>query len=120
MIVFGTKAGKQILKNLSKDSELKEVFEVFFKELFLSKPIEEAGSDFANHVVKHLIFDEGYKPLRNDTEEFVKSLLKSIVQDELVKHHSSNFVWSTVNRGLNPIWWVWKESPINKTVDEKQ
>lgn len=104
-IVFGTKAGKQIVWNLSQDPEVEAVFKTFFKGLFTSDAIKEAASELAHDVVHSVVVDIEHERIRDEAQTLAKERIIELFQDEKVQSAASEFVWKTVNDTLLP--WRW-------------
>jgi hypothetical protein len=107
--VFGTEIGKQIVKNLTQDPEVKEIFKVFFADLFVSDYIKMSAKELANDTVRAVICETQHELLRDEATELAKQRLIQLFEDPEMQIYASNFVWKTFGGAFVP--WKWDSVP---------
>lgn len=120
IVEFGTQAGKRIVYNLSQDEDTKIVFQQFFSELFITKPIIGAASELSDQTVKKLLFDEQHEQLRQHIIQFALDGVHEIIEDKQLQHNAGNLVWTSFNKAFNPIVWVMYPGPGEESSDNKE
>lgn len=102
--IFGSTVGKEIVRNLSKDPEVEEMFIQFFKKLFLSKPIKDAAGELSESVVHSIITSNDYEheKLREDAVILAKEQICNIFNDPKIQQETSTFIWKTVGGAFSP------------------
>lgn len=103
---FGTTIGKQIVYNLSKDPEVKQIFTEFFTDLFTSEPIISAAKDLSNDVVHSIVVNPEYEPIRVEATELAKERIIHILEQPEVQTAVNDLVWNTINNTVLP--WRWR------------
>ena len=100
--IFGSAVGKEIVKNLSQDPEVKEMFAEFFTSLFTSDPIKKAAGQLSESVVHSIIMDDEHEIIREQTIALTKKKLCEIFHDPKIQQETSNFIWTTVGGAFYP------------------
>jgi len=107
--VFGTYVGKQIIVNLSKDEEVKNIFGEFFKDLFTSEPIVSAARNLSNDVVHAVVVESEHEQIRSEATELAKKRIIKVFQDPETQEAVNVLVWKTINDSVLPaiLPWPW-------------
>lgn len=102
IIEVGTKVGKEIVKNLSCDPEIKDMLAELFKNIFKTEIINLAGSDLANEVVTRILLDDRYEPLRETAYDFVRKKMIEITCDKILHKKTGYMAWESFKYALLP------------------
>lgn len=104
LVEMGTKLGKQILKELSEDDEIKVILSDLFKDVFMSDKIKRTGADLGSYIVTELLTNDSYSEVREKVVDFAyynsKEQAIRLANDSELQEETGKMMWKSFKAGF--------------------